>query len=396
MAQRRIREGRWDCSNCSTRQIKARHKSCPSCGDARNPHTDPSEKPYLLENEPEIVDESLRELALAGPDWTCGHCGSSNKGTRTSCRTCGNPLNESDIHGRESDHVDRRPAIPAVDKFYSEPVEAPAFRDPFTEQRRSPQVLLMDRAQSIANNPKPIIFGVAGILGFAGLIWLVFVLFFQTHTVTLQVTDLSWSRQVEIEAYRTLVEEDWSVPERGRQLRSFEAVHHYDDEFSHNEQRSRQVSEQVRVGDRTVSQTCTRDLGNGFFESYDCSYTVPDYQTQTRTEYYEVPVYVSVPVMRTKYEYEIERWVTARWEVAPRADETRADPYWPVPEILPEKFRVGDDRRETYSVQFSDGEDKNFTQEPDFAVWKLLAEGQDITVQLNRQGKLREVNWPKE
>ncbi len=49
-----------------------------------------------------------------------------------------------------------------------------------------------------------------------------------------------------------------------------------------------------------------RDMGNGKFEITEEK--VPVYKTVTHKEKRQKPVYVDVPIYRTKYYYKLERW----------------------------------------------------------------------------------------
>lgn len=181
------------------------------------------------------------------------------------------------------------------------------------------------------------------------------------------VESIEWNVTAEIEKERTFRESDWELPSGARCLNESEEIHHYNDVLDHyetvTEQRSRQVldhyetveeqkSRQVLDHYETVEERKSRrvidhyedvvvgyrDLGNGYAEEitrrepvyeteyYTESHREPVYETEYytvtheepvyRTEYYtedvQKPVYNKVPVYRTYYTYDIERWVFAR------------------------------------------------------------------------------------
>src|SRR5438874_1615676 len=94
MADERIIEGTWSCTSCGARDIKARHKSCPGCGNPREQSGSESQFDFGEKTaEGALVRESVSEasaleLAAAGADWFCAYCAASNRGDETRCRTC--------------------------------------------------------------------------------------------------------------------------------------------------------------------------------------------------------------------------------------------------------------------------------------------------------------------
>jgi hypothetical protein len=230
----------------------------------------------------------------------------------------------------------------------------------------------------------------ATVLGTTG-----YAMFFKTYEVTLTVQDLDWERQVEVEEYRTLTREDWSVPGDGRVQRSYQAVHHYRDVYVRTDRKSRQVPVTKQTGTRTEQYACgstTVNNGNGTFSQSTtyCTRSVPVYTTTYETEYYNEDIYRKEPVYRTKYVFEIDRWVTDHFEKA----DTGADPYWPQPTGLADRQRVGDERVETYEVDLIDEEKREFTRELDFDQWLLLEVGETVAAKQTRRGSVRDIMWP--
>ena len=139
--------------------------------------------------------------------------------------------------------------------------------------------------------------------------------------------------------------------------------------------------------------------GNGFFstETTYCDRTVIDYTTVYRTEYRTEPVYRQDPVYRTKYVYQIDLWVTDRFDSSSgESDQAGVMPIWPITTENGNKERVGDEQHETYEVDLSDAEGRSFTKSLDYDQWSLLSEGEIVTGEQTRRGALRSVNWPSE
>ena len=94
----------------------------------------------------------------------------------------------------------------------------------------------------------------------------------------------------------------------------------------------------------------------------------PRYRTEYHTETYEEPVYVKVPVYKTRYYYKIMKWLYDRDEVTSGADN---EPYFA--ELnLPENERENG-RREQYWILSGD---KRYRIAYD--LWKQVRTGSDI------------------
>jgi hypothetical protein len=171
--------------------------------------------------------------------------------------------------------------------------------------------------------------GIAYALAISGVVALVALLLFLfvPRSIDATVDGFSWKRVVPIERWATVMEEDWNIPARGRYVSQRQAIHHYEKVLSHYERKCVQVPEQVQTG--TEEYKCgTRDLGNGYFEDIMC--TRPKFTTRYRTECNMEPVYRDDPVYRTKYTYEIERWILDHDEVVVGNDK---EPRWPEIEL---------------------------------------------------------------
>ena len=118
------------------------------------------------------------------------------------------------------------------------------------------------------------------------------------------VTEKTWEYTTEIEEYQYVDENDWTLPSGADLVSTSEEVHHFDQVLDHYETRERTYQERVQSG--THVEYTYEDNGDGTFTEH--AHTVPDYTYETRTETYQEPVYVSVPVYRTKYYYKIWRW----------------------------------------------------------------------------------------
>ncbi|MFZ0548594.1 MAG: Ran-binding zinc finger domain-containing protein [Candidatus Promineifilaceae bacterium] len=353
-----VREGRWDCQYCGKTGILGRDKACPSCGRSRPEGT----KFYLPKEGEEVADEKLVQQAKIGPDWICEFCGSSNPANVDVCGSCQAPRESVSPKQAVKEYgVGEAPSSGDMD--LSTPPERPTTTEPAKKSKATPAI------------------GIAGVIGAIILlcicIGLAF-LIFGNRNAEATVSGFSWERTVAVESFQTVTEEDWAVPEGGRILSQQQEIHHYDQVLDHYETRSREVSEQVQVGERTY--VCgQRDLGNGFFEDVEC--TDPVYETQTHTETYDEPIYRDEPVYQTKYTYEIDKWVVVRTEDAGNNDHNAS---WPATNLA-DGEREGE-RTETYTVYFTDEDGKSYEWETTEDSWRGFETGQGVKLKLDALG----------
>lgn len=347
-----VREGRWDCRYCGSQGIRGRDIACPACGHVR----DKEVRFYLPEEADEVLDAALLQRAKSGVDWLCAFCGTSNVATAEQCRQCGASKADSNQHQAEQtytlENVPRSAKAP-------KPTPAPAPPPPSKSGGCGSVVAI----------------AAVLLLFFVGLgAWLLW-----PRSSEMAVTGYRWERTIAIEELQTVTEEGWDVPAGGRRLSERQAVYGYNQVLTGYETRTRNVSEQVQVG--TEAYPCgQRDLGNGFFEEVLCDR--PIYETRTRSETYEEPIYQSVPIMRTSYTYEIDRWrvVTTR-----RVGGTNRRAEWPTLNLR-DNQRAGA-RTEQYIVVLEDGNRRRYELEVSQAQWEALREGQRVEVQTDAFGK---------
>lgn len=336
-----IRVGRWDCQVCGHKGILGPETHCPQCGAPRGKNV----QFYLPGDSEEVQDEAKLKEAKAGVDWFCDYCGADNKAANTSCRSCGNPRTQTDKGREERVILDEPTPVP--------PASTPAARKQDSSQIKRKAVLYF---------------------GIIAIVFAVLFAVFRTKEVEVTVTGHTWERVVELEKYIPVTEEDWNVPAGGKLIRSFRAIHHYDQVLSGYETRTRNV--QVQVGTRQ-QKVGSRDKGNGYFE--DVYRDVPVYQTQT--EHYEVPVYRSVPVFATKYQYEIYRWKPDKTLKAGGSDKTVKWPDGLPPENATSE-RVGE-RKEKYVLRYKDSKGKPHEDEVNFEFWNHTNDGDQLKADKN-------------
>ena len=345
-----IREGRWDCESCGIAGNLGRAVHCPGCGLPRPDGT----RFYLPEDAEEVTDAARLAQARAGADWVCEHCGASARATDEDCPGCGAPRGDSgtqDVHEYAMDEIPRDGR-----KRRPRPLAAAA---PTAPKRYTGRILLVALV----------------LLG-----WL----FFRKREIEGVVEGTSWTRTTEIEAYRTLRESGFNLPEGARPVRSYRAVERYNQVLDHYVTRERQVSERVQTGSRTY--TCgSRDTGNGYFEDVTC--TEPTYETRYRSETYEDPVYRQEPVYGTKHDYDIDRWVrdtvlTTRGEAHTPAD--TAGPRWPAPRLRDRQREAA--KTEEYVVRYKGENGKTYEHKLPFDRFRDLRIGSPVRLKVSASG----------
>lgn len=347
-----IREGRWDCPSCETKGLLGRDRECNQCGAPRPEGV----RFYLPKDAVEVEDPEQIAVAKAGADWICEYCGASNRTTQTQCVECGAPRSQvtQAVRDYRLDEVPR-----SGDRRSSQPISV-----------SSPSVSPVQSSLSARK------LGAIGIC--LAIVIGIGIFLFQPIAMDATVSSLSWERTVKIEKLTTVTESDWSVPTGGRTLSQQEEIRRYEQVLDRYETRTRNVSERVQVG--TETYVCgTRDLGNGFFEDKTCTRAV--YETRSRTETYEEPIYRDEPVYDTKYTYEIDEWLPNREELAAGEGKSAR---WP-------EFTLGTDEREAkrtekYQARFLGERGKIYTLKLDENIWDELEIGESRKLKVNRLG----------
>jgi hypothetical protein len=337
-----IREGRWDCPACGTAGILGRQLACTGCGQRRPEGV----RFYLPDNAAEVTGSERLAEARAGADWICEHCGVSARATQARCPGCGAERGGSQT---QQTHEHR----------YDEPAE---------EAPRPLAAMAPPKRKRRWKGPAAILAVVGGLVWYNGPV-----------EVTATVAGKDWTRAIEVQEYRTVQEEDWSVPQGGREKRSFRAIRDYRQVLDRYETRTRQVSERVQTGTRTY--TCgQRDMGNGYFEDVTC--TEPEYTTNYRTETYQDPIYRQEPVYDTRFAYEIEKWVPDDTAWA-RGDGSR-EPAWPAVSI--DRNEREGARIQRYVLRFTDDDGKTYEREVTAEQFERYRPGAPVKLRTKRGG----------
>ena len=329
--------GYWNCPYCDTKGIRADNQSCPSCGAPVLPGT----KFYVKDGVREEVEEEKINNEV---NWICEYCDAQNDAHDEFCRNCGSPKEEAKRDYFSALAPDPEPAPPPQ----------PAN--------------LLARLRNI-HIGKKLKIGLIFLFVSVFLIWL-----FVPITRSSVIESFEWERSIAIEEFQNVDESDWALPQGANLHRTAEEIHHYDQVLDHYETKTRRVAHKVQDG----YDTKYKDLGNGQFEEIE----VPRYRTEYVDETYEEPVYRSVPVYKTKYYYDIDKWVMVTTANTHGNDH---EPYWKDTGL---SNTVTDpaygDRREgehkgTYYVIFKDKKGKEQKKEYSESEWSILSVGDTVS-----------------
>lgn len=370
----RIIELKWKCRECG-QWILGRHKTCPNDGSPRE-KAEATSLDGLDEDDYDsrgynkaatVTDAKLLDLATAGADWFCSHCGAGNRGDSDDCTQCGAPrYGEAEENHPDfpTDHIGSAKSLYPEDEPTETFEDIPSYPDESDDDGFVPvtpdpndtykQPLIVAGGMSLFTVGM-ISFGLILFIGF--LIWA-----FQTHEVVGKVSDSTWQHNVTVWSWEDTTVRKWRhrttqrrevKPRNGSGERAgMELVfgtcrdEHFDDEryqcgtqqesydcsYSENYSCTKTKTERYACG-----ETC-RDNGNGFATcttkycsrqvSYQgtCSRRVP--KTCQRT----VPKYCTRPIYKPRCTYKTQHWVA---EKTYTKSDHGFNTVWPNPDLGP-------------------------------------------------------------
>lgn len=337
--------GCWDCAYCGADRISGEIQVCPNCGKPRGQDvTFYMAGPKMYVDDPDKVSRK--------PDWLCSFCDTLNPDENKFCSSCGASREDSEMNYFEMKKKQEEEA-----------------RRREEEERRKAQK--EGTAENRSRSGRPIL--LAAIV--AAIILLV--ILSMPRQRGMHVDAKTWERSIAIERLQAVQDSAWTLPDGAWDVTSREEIYRYDQVLDHYETRSRQVAEQVFDG-YDISYTYT-DLGNGHFEEVE--HETPRYRTEYHTEYYEVPIYVNVPVYETKYYFTINKWLLDREEKTRGRDN---EPFYA-------ELTLSDTERESgrggqYWIVSGDK-----TYETPYEIWEKIVTGSDIKVKI-QSGRIVELD----
>lgn len=341
----------WDCPYCNTKKIKGTDQVCPNCAHQR----DKDIKCYMDQGNIEYLSEEEAKNKGKGADWICPYCDSLNSIQDTTCIACGAPKEEAKF-----------------DYFHREEKPQPVSQTPPPAPKK-PQT----PSKPAKKKSRAPIFALILLLAIGGIFMAL-----KPHKTVFIANAVNWFTTVEVEAYETVEESDWSIPAGGREKSHKKEIYSYNHVIDHYE--TVQKTRRVKIGTHTEYKY--EDNGDGTFR--EVPYSVDDYGDETYEE--EEPVYVDVPVYKTKYYYEIDKWIPKR-----KVENTGSDaqPVYKDPELASNERESG--RNVSYKVTgcLADKEDKIVTIEVSENMWKKFLSNNRQNCEANRLGN---ITFPEE
>ncbi|MCU0665422.1 MAG: zinc ribbon domain-containing protein [Myxococcota bacterium] len=314
----------WDCHFCDTKKLLGlTHRFCPTCGAPQ----DASWRYYPSDAEKVKVENHV----FTGADRKCPACANPTSAKAKCCSNCGSPLEEGAAVAQRQDK------LVAVGKSFEGESEKAAKNEKLGALSSATAPGSPAFAKAVAAAPsamtKLLIYGLLGVFAVVIVIGALIVLW--RKDVSLTVNGHAWEREVRIESFGPVESRDW----RG------------------------EIPAGAQVLSCTQEKKGTRSVPDG----QDCQ------MRECTTKYREEPEYAD------KCTYRINKWAYSRSEVT-RGQTVAQLPAWPVVNLqMPNMAVVGgereNERRERYTLQFTDHEGKPGTCELSEAKWRTVSPG---------------------
>ncbi len=292
----------WDCSYCDTKKLLGQsHKHCPNCGTAQDPT-----KRYFPPDDEKVAVEDHQ---FVGKDKVCGFCEAPNSAFAKFCTECAGPMDGT--------------------KDVALVGEPPAKKEqPSAEPKKKSSLLKW--------------------IGIVVVVLIVIIAIFSMEEEKgVEVTGHSWTRNIEIEKYKQVSEEDWEdkVPSKGK-IRTC----------------TEKQRDTEKVADGEECSLVKKDNGDGTYNETE----------QCQTKYKTVPIYDDWCT------YEIKKWTVVKTEKASAKD---LSPVWPDINIQACQGTVAlncereGSRKDVYTVHLKDEEGKEHSCDFPENKWKGISVG---------------------
>lgn len=351
----RLIEKYWDCKYCDSKRIGGSYRKCPNCGKIRDEDT-------IFYGRHKYVPEQEAVTINRNPDWLCSYCESLNSDDDKVCRSCGSARTAENLDYFQNRRKQEEKQREKEREVQGEQEVTEYFKDIVANARQKYHV---NFKYFLA-----VVFSIFALIGLGIL--------FMPKDKEITIAEISWERLIEIERFQTVNESDWNLPVGARLHYTQEEISHYEQVIDHYETRTREVAKQ-RISGYEEYVVGTRDLGNGYEEEIIDSR--PVYETYYDTETYQEPIYRNEPVYRTRYYYEIDKWLYERTE---RANNHDKSPHWPELNLSSDE-RSGS-KYEYYYIEGYDNKGKNYSYTMSQDEWKTLNIGQTVKLKVSILG----------
>ena len=334
----RLIEGLWDCPYCNTKGIGGSKRECPNCGRPRDENTK-----FYMPGTIQYIDEEKASKINKNPDWICSYCNSLNSDSDTICKSCGSERTTENLDYFSRDETSTKGARPRYDPPPTSTYEEDSYDDD-KEFKESYTSSISSSNSSLSSSFfngiwSKVLLGILSVAMIVGLIYL-----FVPKNEEVNISNIYWERSMDVEKYQTVNESDWTLPATARLHYAQEEFYQNVEVLDHYETKTRAVTKSV-LDHYETQVTGYRDLGNGYFEEQ--TQQVPIYKDVTEYETYQDPVYRTEAVYKTKYYYEIDKWLYDR---TLNSKGTVNAPYWPDTSSLTDIERVSKKTENYYIV----------------------------------------------
>lgn len=276
--------GYWDCKYCGSKGIEGTKRECPHCGRPRGEGV----KFYLGSDKRYLTKEESKNKGK-GEDWFCEFCETLNSATVSVCESCGAP--------RETDSKTYS-TMKNESRESSGEVETPEEEEAGTGN---------SFIQDLPNHENNVLgnIALALVLPLLMLCLMSVINLAKPKTATFLINSVNWQTTQDVEEYKTVHESDWHVPKGGRVTQKATELFGYNTVVDHYKTVTK--SRQERVLDHYETKYSYHNNGDGTF--IEKSHQEPVYRTETKYYTEQEPVYRQDPIYKTKYYYDIDKWV---------------------------------------------------------------------------------------
>lgn len=350
MSQEKHYEMLWDCQFCGTTKLLGKtHRHCPICGAPQNP-----DARYFPSDADKVAVE---DHVLVGADKICPSCGGLNAGNAVHCGACGASMDGAETARRiadgaeleEGEVADYRQSRDVAAEQHAREMAAAGINTS-DDSRLRKLIKAGQKLYHTLDTQRWIIIAVGAIV--LGLGW---VIYSQTHVISVRVTDHQWEREIPIQEYRTVREGAWdeAVPAGAYQ------------QSCSTKQRGTN-----RIPDGEDCRTVRSDNGDGTFSE----------RQQCTTRYREEPVY------DTWCDYKIDRWVYSRSVTTTQANSDT--PYWGDVSLRCTGRVIGCEqegaRRESYTLVMAGSDEKTYRCDYPQSRWESIRDGSVWSLEVRR------------
>lgn len=363
----RLIQGYWECKYCRAKEISGAVRDCPNCGKPRDDNTQ-----FYMKSKTDYVDEEVAKTINRNPDWICSYCNSLNSDSNNNCVSCGASKEDSKLNYLQNKVKHQKENNEMFDNYVNN-------EDNYSvEQEECVKSETPNNSKFKNFVKKHYIKFIAIFLTLGVIFGITALLLPRNENVT--VTGFSWERSIDVEKFQTIQESGWNLPSGARLKYEKNEIYDYEKVVDHYETKTKQV-EKTRVSGYETYVTGYKDLGNGYFE--EITDERPVYETYYETEEYKEPIYRQEPIYKTKYYYEIDKWL---YERTIKTSGNDKDVYWGKTDSLEDDERTAT-KHEKYYVKGNNRDGKSLEFLLSYEDWTNIQIDTEYEVSISFDGR---------